>query len=208
MLKVNNNIANNYASYRGPNFRGLSVGPAAAKVLDKVGSLQSPGQRLIFGVSALVLQPVLDIMNPWVDKDTKETSAIRSVAKAIVSTATGVVIREACILGTNAILNSKNLASKLPEVVLKDTKHSAGVIGTLMGLGIMMFTNFLLDAPWTNAFTNMLLKHHKSNTEPAGNDTAPAQQTPPAIQPNTIIPPKQGDISSLSQVNRRVLKWA
>ncbi len=77
--------------------------------MDKVGALQSPGQRLAFGVAALALHPIMDKMNPWVDDETKQTSAIRSTAKAVASTLTGVIIREGCIIGTNAILNNKNL---------------------------------------------------------------------------------------------------
>lgn len=215
MVKINN-ISNNNL-YCAPNFRGLSIGPTATKVLDKVGAMQSPSQRLIFGVSALALQPVIDLMNPWVDKDTRETSAIRSVAKAIVSTATGVIIREACILGTNAILNGKKLAAKLPEFMTKDKAHAAGVIGTLMGLGIMIFTNFLLDAPYTNKMTNFLMKKYKDKKEakePNKNEqikpTAPKpnvqqEQTKTIIsQPTNVIVPK--NTVKLSQVNMEVLK--
>lgn len=219
MVKINN-ISNNN-SYCAPNFRGLNIGPTAAKVLDKVGSMQSPSQRLIFGVSALALQPAIDLMNPWVDKDTRETSAVRSVAKAIVSTATGVVIREACILGTNAILNGKKLASRLPEFITKDKAHSAGVIGTLMGLGIMVFTNFLLDAPYTNKMTNFLMKKYKDSKE-AKQTNRNGQQKPATPAPNiqkeqmpkiniqTNISTQNinypDGIAKLSQVNREVLK--
>ena len=121
MLKVNNNM-----SYTGPNFRGFTIGPNAGKVLDKIGALKSPGQRLAFGIAALTLHPVMDKLNPWVDDETKNTSAIRSAAKAIASTTTGVVIREACIVGTNTLLESKTLASKLPEFITKDKNHSRG----------------------------------------------------------------------------------
>ena len=74
MLTINNNTL-----YKSPNFSGLNIGPKAQKALDKVGALQSPGQRLAFGVAALALHPIMDKMNPWVDDETKQTSAIRSV---------------------------------------------------------------------------------------------------------------------------------
>ena len=100
-------------------------------------------------------------MNPWVDDETKQTSAIRSTAKAVASTLTGVIIREGCIIGTNAILNNKNLIKKLPEYMTKDKGHTSAVIGTLMGLGVMIFTNFLIDVPLTDKFTNLFTKHAK-----------------------------------------------
>lgn len=178
MLKINNN--NN--SYNSPSFRGFTVGPKAAKALDKIGAMQSPSQRLIFGASALALHPVLDKLNPWVDEETRDTSARRSAAKAIACTVTGVTIRELCILSTNALLNNENLTSKLPKYMLKDKNHTAGVIGTLMGLGIMMFTNFIIDVPLTNKLTNLFTKNSNKKPKNGGEEKistpAPEIKTP------------------------------
>lgn len=222
MLKVNNNM-----SYAGPNFRGLTIGPNAGKVLDKIGALKSPGQRLAFGVAALMLHPVMDKFNPWVDEETRNTSAIRSAAKAIASTATGVVIREACILGTNALLNGKTFASKLPEFITKDKNHTSAVIGTLAGLGIMMFTNFLIDVPLTDKLTHLFTKMAekkggKSNTKAPAPSFVPTFE--PAIAPaaysdtfnktekmqlNTIRQKiDRGELPPMSQVNMEVIKCA
>ena len=207
MLRINSNM-----SYTSPNFKGLSIGPGAARMLDKVGALQSPGQRLAFGVAALVLHPVMDKLNPWIDEETKKTSAVRSAAKAIACTTTGVIIREACILGTNAILESKKLASKIPEFMKQNKNHTAAVIGTLMGLGIMMFTNFLIDVPLTDKLTHLFTKkmNSKNNT---GSDKI---QTPaPSFNKNTkeqmhSIKEKidKGELPPMSQVNMQVIKWA
>ena len=150
MLTINNNTL-----HKSPNFGGLNVGPKAQKVFDKLGALKSPGQRLAFGVAAFALHPFMDKMNPWVDDETKETSAIRSTAKAIASTLTGVIIREGCIIGTNALLGNENIVKKLPKYMTKDKGHTSAVIGTLMGLAVMMFTNFLIDVPLTDKFTHL-----------------------------------------------------
>ncbi len=217
MLKINNNIHNS------PTFKGLTLGPKSQKVLNKIGSLQSPGQRLIFGAAALAIQPVIDKHNPWVDKDTREASADRSKAKAIVCTATGVIIREACILGTNAILHGKNLASKLPEFVTKDKAHSAGVIGTLMGLGVMVFTNFLIDAPLTNKLTNFITSKRRQKQSPELQQDKQIKTPPPNIQERKglqktdkptkvrVLEPlaqnnKTKTASNLSQVNAEVIR--
>ena len=145
MLTINNNTL-----YKSPGFKGLNIGPKAQKALDKLGALKSPGQRLAFGVAAFTLHPLMDKMNPWVDDETRETSAIRSTAKAIASTTTGVIIREACIIGTNKLLGNENIIKKLPQYMTKDKGHTSAVIGTLMGLAVMMFTNFLIDVPLTD----------------------------------------------------------
>ena len=217
MLKINNNI-----SYKSPNFRGLTIGPNAAGFLDKVGAIKSPGQRLAFGIAALALHPVMDKMNPWVDDETKNTSAIRSAAKAVASTTTGVIIREACIVGTNTLLNNKNILSKLPEFMTKDKGHTSAVIGTLAGLGIMIFTNFLIDVPLTDMFTRFFTKLAGKKTEnqaktpaPAFNDTFNSSYTNNTLKQDTkqqlqIIKEKidKGELPPMSQVNMEVIKCA
>jgi len=210
MLKINNNMP-----YSGPAFRGLTIGPGAGKVLDKIGALKSPGQRLAFGVAALALHPVMDKLNPWIDDETKKTSAIRSAAKAIACTLTGVIIREACIIGTNALLNGKKFASKLPEFVTKDKSHSSAVIGTLAGLGIMMFTNFLIDVPLTDKLTHLFTKiaNKKGNKGQAPKAPIPVlKDTFSAEDKNKLHTIKEkidrGELPPMSQVNMEVLKWA
>ncbi len=230
MLKVNNNTA-----YTSPNFKGLTIGPNASKVLDKIGALKSPGQRLAFGVAALALHPVMDKLNPWVDEETKNTSAIRSAAKAIASTTTGVIIREACIVGTNALLNGKTFASKLPEFITKDKSHSSAVVGTLAGLGIMIFTNFLIDVPLTDKLTHLFTKVFGKKDANKGEPKAPAPAFTPAYAPasapalaqvSKAVPSDtfsrsekiqlhtikekidKGELPPMSQVNMEVIKCA
>jgi len=211
MLRIDNNN-----SYKSPSFRGLNLGPKAAKAMDKIGAIKSPGQRFIFGAAALAFQPALDKLNPWVDKETADTSAKRSVAKAIVSTATGVIIREGCIVGTNALLNGKNIAKKLPQFITKDKNHSSAVIGTLMGLAVMMFTNFLIDAPLTNKLTNFLLKNKEADKKQAPQNNGASQPKTPA--PSFSQNPQEqlaalkekirtGELPPMSQVNMEALKW-
>lgn len=217
MLKINNNTP-----YKSPNFRGLTIGPKAAGLLDKVGAIKSPGQRLAFGIAALALHPVMDKMNPWVDDETKNTSATRSAAKAVASTTTGVIIREACIVGTNTLLNNKNILSKLPEFMTKDKGHTSAVIGTLAGLGIMIFTNFLIDVPLTDMFTRFFTKLAGKKAEnqaktpaPAFNDTFNSSYTNNTLKQDAkqqlqIIKEKidKGELPPMSQVNMEVIKCA
>ncbi len=208
MLSINNNTL-----HKSPNFKGLNIGPKASKALDKIGALKSPGQRLAFGVAALTLHPVMDRLNPWIDDETKETSAIRSAAKAIACTLTGVIIREGCIIGTNAILNNENIVKKLPKYMTKDKGHTSAVIGTLMGLGIMMFTNFLIDVPLTDKLTHIFTEHAKKKgkiKENEINNKSPKPSFDPDLKEklqqisNKI---QTGELPPMSQVNMEVLKW-
>lgn len=218
MLEINNN---QYRPSKSPNFKGLTAGPKTRKAFDKLGGIKSPGQRLIFGASALALHPLLDKINPWVDEETKKISTTRSAAKAIASTATGVVIREACIVGTDAILNNKNIAGKLPKYMLKDKGHTAAVIGTLMGLAVMVFTNFLIDVPLTDKLTAIFTKMRNGKnqknlkTSSAKEMTGEHRVPAPSFSKNTkdrihIIEDKikKGELPPMSQVNMEVIKWA
>lgn len=212
MLKINN------ISHTSPNFKGISIGPKTAKVLDKVGALKSPGQRLAFGIAALTLHPIMDKLNPWVDDETKNTSAIRSAAKAVASTTTGVMIREICIVGTNALLGNKKLASYLPEFMTKDKNHTSAVVGTLAGLGIMIFTNFLIDVPLTDKLTHIFTnfankKGSKKETKtpaPAFSDTFTRTVNSDIKQQLYSIKEKidKGELPPMSQVNMEVIKCA
>lgn len=208
MLSINNNTL-----HKSPNFKGLNIGPKASKALDKLGALQSPGQRLAFGVAALALHPVMDKMNPWIDDETKETSAIRSTAKAIACTLTGVIIREACILGTDALLSNENIVKKLPQFMTKDKGHTGAVIGTLMGLGIMMFTNFLIDVPLTDKLTHMFTERAKKKGKLKNNNTE-YQMPKPSFNVDYKVKMQEisnkitsGELPPMSQVNMGVLKW-
>lgn len=139
----------------------------ALKSLKWVGEkVSSPENRLILGVTALMSQPFIDLNNRKVDEDTRKVSAARTVAKIIAGTTTGVLIRSGCIHAIDAF-------TKLPNEVTPDMKFkklrtlftpSAGILkdlnqykkslGTILSLGVMVVTNFLLDAPLTKFLTN------------------------------------------------------
>jgi hypothetical protein len=152
----------------------------ANKAIAWVGQkISSPENRLILGVSALMSQPFIDLKNKHVDKDTRKVSAARTVAKIIAGTLTGVAIRYGCIRAINSfckipteeLLKSKlaswetlftpSVAFKNPAVNLKKYKEA---YGTLLALVVMVFTNFLVDAPLTKFLTNKFVdKIHKND---------------------------------------------
>lgn len=140
------------------------------KTLDRLTwigeKISSPENRLILGVSALMSQPFIDLHNRKVDEDTRKVSAARTVAKIIAGTLTGVIVRSACIKSINAFTH-------LPSTITPDMKFkklrslfvpSPGIVnnlelykkslGTILSLFVMLFTNFLIDAPLTKFLTN------------------------------------------------------
>ena len=150
------------------------------KSLKWVGEkVSSPENRLILGVTALMSQPFIDLNNKKVDEDTRKVSAARTVAKIIAGTSTGVLIRSGCIHAIDAF-------TKLPTEITPDMKFkklrtlftpSAGILkdlnqykkslGTILSLGVMVVTNFLLDAPLTKFLTNKFVDRINSKKEQA-----------------------------------------
>lgn len=133
--------------------------------------ISSPQNRLILGVTALFSQPFIDAANKKVDSETKKVSVCRTLAKIIVGTTTGVLIRWGCIRSIDAFtkLPSQIPANakfkKLKSCLLPSVKYTAemmsnykSVLGTLLGLAVMTYTNFSIDAPLTRLLTNVFVK--------------------------------------------------
>jgi hypothetical protein len=154
----------------------------ANKVVSWIGkNVSSPENRFILGVTALMSQPFIDLHNKNVDEDTRKVSAARTVAKIIAGTLTGVAIRYGCIKAIDAFTQIpeklakgaklsrwKTLLTPSPKVLetLENLDYHKSALGTLISLGIMVFTNFFIDAPLTKLLTNKFVdKIHKKDNE-------------------------------------------
>ena len=164
----------------------------ANKAIAWIGKkISSPQNRLILGVSALMSQPFIDLNNKKVDEDTRKISAARTVAKIIAGTLTGVAIRAGCIKAIDAFSklpiqlakNVKNPRLKTlftPESAiagtLKDLTHYKKALGTIVSLVVMVFTNFLIDAPLTKFLTNKFVDkiHEKDMAKNKAKTTNPS----------------------------------
>lgn len=123
--------------------------------------------RGIMGASAVLVQPAIDYYNHRVDQETRTVSRNRTIAKIIACTSVGVLVRGTCYKLVNYMTNLKG-AKKLSQALLPkdfikelqvDSKKLANyknALSTIIALGIMLITNFALDAPLTVYFTNKL----------------------------------------------------
>ena len=147
--------------------------PKVKKAIDWTGrEISSPENRLILGITALMSQPFIDLHNKDVDQETRKYSVARTIAKIVVGTVTGVIIRKGCIKAIDAftklpseITNPNDKLKKFRQILLpkiekiepeKLTQYK-NTMGTLLALGVMLFTNFLIDAPLTKHMTNKLV---------------------------------------------------
>ncbi len=127
-------------------------------------------QRLILGATALVTQPFIDFHNRNVDEKTRDVSVCRTVAKIIVGTTTGVLIRKGAInlIGKCSLPPAPGLKKirslffpKVEKMTAEGFLQYKNTMGTIVGLLAMLVTNFAVDAPFTKLLTNRLLKEKR-----------------------------------------------
>lgn len=152
--------------------------------MEKLGGLSTPANRFFLGATALSIQPWFDFYNKDVDEKTRKISTIRTIAKIIVGTATGIVVRSKCIkwmenftCSPEQIKNMSESQKKWATIMVpahiphekfsnatRLLKKHRQALGSIVALGVMLFTNFIIDAPLTKFLTNMLtekINHHK-----------------------------------------------
>lgn len=194
-LKVNNNTNTStcrgvISAYQNIKSKALDLIPNAEYTSDKVinnikktgEKISSAEQRLILGASALMSQPFIDARNKSVDEKTRRVSVARTIAKIIAGTLTGYFIRKGCIMGIKAFskIPGEGVSSSRSIFTPKGIKDNTtdafmqyrNAIGTVAALVVMMFTNFLIDAPLTKFLTNTLVK--KQEDKDAAVDKIPS----------------------------------
>lgn len=183
---VSGAINNNFGK---TSFKSKIVNSKAEEKINWLGeNFSSAMQRFVSGVTALITQPFIDWNNKNTDEETRKTSTARILGKIIAGTLTGVAIRWACVKASENFTRNKNTEQHLIEVgkaakakanlIKKDQillpqkylnasyreiKNYRGAIGTLAAVVIMVFTNFLIDAPLTTYLTNVFVKKFKNS---------------------------------------------
>ncbi len=142
-------------------------------------NVSSPEQRLIMGVTALASQPFIDLNNKRVNEETRLMSFSRTLSKIIVGTTVGVLVRKGCIklAGKQTKINilpkskgggfwghrkEKN-GALAPDYIRTYTqdfhRNYINALGSVLGIGVSLITNFLIDAPLTQIMTNRIYKN-------------------------------------------------
>ena len=130
--------------------------------------VSKPAQnRAIMGATAIITQPAIDYNNHKVDKETRRVARNRTIAKIIVGTCVGIMVRGSAY---KAVTNMTNIAGKtkfskalLPKKFLteianneKFLKNYRSALSSSLAILAMCVTNFVLDAPLTVLLTNKL----------------------------------------------------
>lgn len=148
----------------------------SAKKLDKLNKIDNyiskPMQnRAIMGATALITQPFIDYSNPKVDKQTRRISFFNRCAVILAGTSVGMFlvrgpVYKAVEKMTNLKGDSKLSKALLPKKYLKEIsenekflKNYRSSLAMGISLGLMLFTNFLCDAPATIFLTNLFQEY-------------------------------------------------
>jgi hypothetical protein len=152
--------------------------------------LNSPEQRLILGVTALMTQPFIDLYsNRKSDEETKRISVARTVAKIIAGTLVGVAVRQISISAINKFshYDPKHVINGIVTKLVPKTKNDIFLplfkktgfkpcaqsvlneqlklyrkaMGTTIATVVMIVTNFAIDAPLTKWLTGVFNKKLK-----------------------------------------------
>ena len=132
--------------------------------------------RLLMGATALLTQPAIDYYNHKVDKETREVSKNRTLAKIIAGTTVGILVRGTSyeIVKRMTDLNGKEKFSKslLPTKFLEELatepkllKNYRSALSTSLAILAMCITNFAIDAPLTVFLTNHFNSKNKKAKE-------------------------------------------
>lgn len=150
-----------------------------------IGKVVTPAEnRAILGATAIVLQPTIDWLNHGVDEDTRKISVCRTFAKIIAGTLTGFAIRKALIKSVDAFSKLPTSVDSVTGKPVKLTRLNTffspvtkvldnsdeyqnykNGLGNVLALVVMLFTNFLIDAPLTKFLTNKFAKIGGLNNE-------------------------------------------
>ena len=141
----------------------IVLGTKSTKFLSHCATkIAGPENRLILGITALASQPFIDYFNSSVDKKTRKYSVCKTIAKIVIGTAVGVVVRSLAIKYSANFLKVVDISKVVPDALksLETRKTLQSSIGDVLALAVCLVTNFLIDAPLTKLFTNFLTKKY------------------------------------------------
>lgn len=154
------------------------------------------GQKIVMSGSEATIGPVMDIaIGKGITKVTNEkgdrtnksskAQAIRSFSQSIGGTIVGVAVRGACIFGAtkvaskagekigseigNLISENGKITKENPYQFTKNASAWGKNIGGAAALVVMMFTNFLIDAPFINWINNKVTKSIENHNQNKAN---------------------------------------
>ncbi len=156
MLRVSNNV-NIKSNGNKPSFGALKIPPGVTDFLVKADNFGTPTQRIVIGSTAMFLQPMIDLSNKKVDDKTRQMTASRSFSRAIIGTVSGIAVRVACFKAGDA-MTQPGKSFHFAGLNAGQLKNYSRAIGNILALGVLLFTNFLVDVPLISKMSTYINK--------------------------------------------------
>lgn len=164
------NITAKNPSFEGKNL--ITVGDGAKKTFEWLGQRSTPFNRGVIGLFAFATQPWIDLFNKDVDEETRKAAFLRTCAKIVVGTTTGILVRMGFIKAMSEFTKTtEELAGKAPKkwqqalipshIPLKKFEDMGRFVKkhrNVMGSFIAIFAMMLTDPPLTVFMTNFFNK--------------------------------------------------
>lgn len=170
------NRQNFTASFKDAAANFLTKHPKAPAVVAGLAGSSVIAQKVVMSGSEATIGPAMDIgvgkaITKFTDEKDDRTNqsskvqAVRTFAQSVGGTITGVIIRGVCIAASTAVLAKlgTKAGSKIGQLVADGLKPEQNLykykekmtawgksLGGAIAIGVMMFTNFLIDAPFIN----------------------------------------------------------
>jgi len=172
-INQNTNKTQNATSFKGGAAKLYTIkNEKVQKYIEKAGNFSTPANRFLIGATALSIQPWMDFNNKDVDEETRKMSALRTVAKIVVGTTTGILTRIGCIRLMKNFTRTMEEFEKTGKKATKwDTfliptnipyekfsgaerllKKHRNALGSFIAIAVMLLT----DAPLTKLLTNFI----------------------------------------------------
>jgi len=150
------------------------------KILNTIGGFvgRPAENRAIMGITAIATQPYIDEHNKQVDKKTARASKNRTIGKIVAGTSVGCVVRkltydmvDKCTdidLGVEKVSNfftPRAIVDCNQEMLKNKMRNYKTALATILSLGAMLLTNFLIDMPLTTIISNHLNKKDTKKAE-------------------------------------------
>lgn len=137
------------------------------KVCD-IGHLDAAQLRLYLGVTALGTKSSIDYLtNKKLDKDTRKYSLIKTIAKIVIGTTTGVLVRKAGLeIGKKLTSKAcKNFRIAVPYTKQADKKVFIEGVSNSLAFVATVISTICLDVPLINKVLSQVGKKPKSENK-------------------------------------------
>ena len=141
----------------------IHLSPSATKQFVRLSQITPTTQKLLIGATGLISHTTIDALNPYVSKETRKYSAVRSAVKMFIGTLSGIITRQ---LGQNLGKWAVNAGKvKVPAGITK--LEYASCVGKVFAIAGAISSIFIIDIPFINKALNLIMEKFFNTKTPS-----------------------------------------